>query len=378
MHTINISLGTPPQSFSALLDLASSALLIPSVNHTKTAGSTVTPWPQYNSTLSSTFRPNGTAIISPFMHVNVSGYLSYDDLHISSLLLSHTLFQEAPSWHPLAECLLCDRPTDTLFPLGPYNVSAPRSFISPIAQLIEAEILDKNIFSLRLSRNPGDGEGQLVLGGMIDEELYTGEFTTIPMTSLPVPDSPSLDYVYDEGDKWKTTISSLTVGRDAIKHTFSIPTIAIIDVGVPYIGLPASLAEDINELLETDDWGPFGWAECEDRDTFPNVTIILHDEEFVLTPYDYLLEQRYPGDDELYCQSAFMAMFGDEGHGGKDEGVVVLGSAFVKAWVSVFDLETGDMSCEYENTGKFEMLMLIGVVARAKHDPLSHEAGHGS
>lgn len=358
MHTINISIGKPPQSFGALLDLASSALLIPSVNHTTTPRSTVTPWPQYNSTLSSTFRPNGTAITSPFMRENVSGYLSYDDLHISSLLLGHSLFQEAPEWHPLPECLLCDRPTDTFFPLGPYNASAPRNFMSPIAQLIEAEILDSNIFSLRLSRNPGDGEGQLVLGSVVDKEFYTGEFATIPMTSLPIPDSPSFGYVYDEGDKWKTIISSLTLGIDSIKHTFSTPTIAIIDVGFPFIGLPASLAEDINAFLGTDNWGPFVWAECEDRDTFLNVTIILHDEEFVLTPFDYLLEQRYPGEDDLYCQSAFMAMFGDEDHGGKDEGVVVLGSAFLKAWVSVFELETGDMSCEFENIGRFVMLTL--------------------
>ena len=358
MHTINISLGTPPQSFSALLDLASSALLIPSVNHTKTPDSAVTPWPQYNSTLSSSFRANGTAITSRFLHENVSGYLSYDDLHISSFVLSQTLFQEAPTWHPFSECLLCDRPIDAIFPLGPYNGSAPRNFISPIAQLIEAEILDSNIFSLRLSRNPSDGEGQLVLGGLVDEAFHTGEFTTIPMTSLPIPDSPSLGYIYDDGDKWKTTISSLTVGRDSLKHNFSTPTIAIIDVGVPYIGLPASLAENINELLGTENWGPFGWVDCDKRDTFPNVTIVLQDEEFVLTPYNYVLEQRYPGEDDLYCQSAFMAMFGDEDHAGKDEGVVVLGSAFVRAWVIVFDFDTGDMSCEFENIGIIAIWML--------------------
>ncbi|KAL5319884.1 hypothetical protein ACEPPN_012942 [Leptodophora sp. 'Broadleaf-Isolate-01'] len=361
MHTTNISLGTPPQSFNALLDLASSVLLVPSVKHSKTPGSTLSPPHQYNSTLSSTFRPNGTAMTSRFMQEDVSGYLSYDDFHISSLTLSDALFQEAPTWQPFPECGLCDRPVDTLFPLGPYNASAPQNFMSPIAQLIKAGILDSNIFSLRLSRNPSDGEGQLVLGGIVDEELYTGEFRTIPMTSLPVPNSPGLN-VFDEGDKWKTTISTLTVGLDSIKHAFSTPTVAIIDVGFPFIGLPVSLAEDINALLGTDNWGPFAWADCEERDTFPNVTITLHDEEFILTPYDYLLEQKFKEDgDRLFCQSAFWTMFEDEDRdGGRDEGIVVLGSAFVKAWVSVFDLETGGMS-----------------FARAKHGPPRHDPGHG-
>ncbi|KAH7407302.1 aspartic peptidase domain-containing protein, partial [Cadophora sp. MPI-SDFR-AT-0126] len=334
MHTTKISLGTPPQSFHALLDLASSVLLVPAVNHSNTPSSALNPRRQYNSTSSSTFRPNGTAITSRFLEEDVSGYLSYDYLHISSLTLSDTLFQEAPTWQPFPECWLCDRPVDAVLPLGPYNATASQNFMSPIAQLIKAKILDSNIFSLRLSRNPGDGDGQLVLGGIVDEEFYTGDFRTIPMTSLPVPKSPNL-YGFSEGDVWKTTISSLTVGLDSIKHAFSAPIVAIIDVGFPSIGLPVSLAEDINEVLGTDNWGPFAWADCEKRNTFPNVTIVLHDEEFILTPYDYLLEQKFKDDgDRLFCQSAFWTMFEDEGEdGGKDERVVVLGSAFVKAWL---------------------------------------------
>ncbi|PVH69865.1 hypothetical protein DL98DRAFT_541280 [Cadophora sp. DSE1049] len=66
-------------------------------------------------------------------------------------------------------------------------VSSPRNFMFSIAQLIKAEILDSNIFSLRLSRNPGDREGQLVFGGIVDKRFYN------------IPNSPNLN-VFSEGD----------------------------------------------------------------------------------------------------------------------------------------------------------------------------------
>jgi len=48
----------------------------------------------------------------------------------------------------------------------------------------------------------------------------------------------------------------------------------------------------------------------------------------------------------LFCQSAFLPIFDEDDE--DDDEIVLLGSAFLKAWVSVWDLETGNMSCEFQ------------------------------
>jgi hypothetical protein len=60
-----------------------------------------------------------------------------------------------------------DSEIDTMLPLGLYNASSPRNFKSPIARMTAGNLLDGNIFSLRLSRGENDGLGQIALAAWL-------------------------------------------------------------------------------------------------------------------------------------------------------------------------------------------------------------------
>ena len=254
------------------------------------------------------------------------------------------VFTEATS-PDFGRCIFCPR-FDTVLPLGPYNASSPSNFRSPIAQLVEKNQLDENVFSLRLSRGITDTEGQLVLGGVVDEDLYEGTFTTIPVTD-EIPDLPDIPRKLTDcnEENWKVHASSLTLGNGSdIKHDFDSPTIAALDTAYPWIAIPRDLAQSLNGIMDAEIWGPFAWVECSRRSQFENVTIVLEGQEFMLSPFDYILEQEYedePG--RLYCQSAFVPAFWE------GSGMVLLGSAFLRAFVTVWDLEGRTVSCKSDS-----------------------------
>jgi hypothetical protein len=282
--------------FRAFLDFGSSDLVVPSGDPPDRCKPNCPKL--YNSSKSRTYRPNGTEIDSSPLGQNSSGFLSEDDFHISDLSIQGLLFEESPTMRLYQHCLDCDLLFDTVLPLGPYNASNPRNFMSPLAQLIEKDLLDENIFSLRLSRGPTDGDGELVLGGMPDKDLYdnlTDHFLTIPVTDIPIPDIDGLQKSYITGDKWKSAISSISLGNGSSIHmVFKPSSIAIFDSTYPWMAVPYKLAESLNSFMDAETWGPFAWINCSKRAEWPNVTIEMAGRSFVLTPYDFTMSRCIP------------------------------------------------------------------------------------
>ena len=241
-----------------------------------------------------------------------------------------------------------------MLPLGPYNASYPLNFMSPVAQLVERNLLDDNIFSLRLSRGITDTDGQLVLGGIVDEDLYDGKFITIRLTNQ-THDPGSDDRIVAGDNNWKVFAESLTFENGSgISLDFKSPTIAELDAAYPWIVLPQSLGESLNDFMEAEYWGPMAWVNCSKRSTFPHVTIVLAGQKFVLSPFDYIIEQEFreePG--RLYCQSAFVGAFGD------DFGVIQLGHAFLRAFITIWDLGGKTVSCKSQSISMDKSTKLI-------------------
>jgi hypothetical protein len=75
-----------------------------------------------------------------------------------------------------------------------------------------------------------------------------------------------------------------------------------------------------------------------------NITITLGEEDFVMTPWEYTIEVNMKdlGYSEKRCMSAFMPK---QAYG--YENYIVLGSAFLRAFYGVFDLDQRTVSCEF-------------------------------
>lgn len=347
LHAVNISIGNPPQVFRAVLDFGDSELVIPSI---PTPGNDPVPH-RYNSFLSETYRQNGTSIVTSQLWNLYRGNLSQDDFHLSEIQISGMLFQEAPEMRHRQECGgMCDLPYDTILPLTPFNASFEHNFMSPLARLVQNEVLDENVFSLRLSRGPTHDSGWLLLGARPSpEDGYDPEdsFKTITASDLPIPELPYFTPHQPgdaQGDRWKFQIDSFSFGDyPNIHKEYTKPTVAVVEVFQPFIGLPNTMWEAINEVLGADTWGSMAWFNCSMRDELPDVTIVLAGETFVLTAYDYSLEQ---WDDEsmegmMYCMNAFLPVLEEE------QEVVLLGSAFLRPLITVWHLEERTMNCKW-------------------------------
>jgi hypothetical protein len=79
-----------------------------------------------------TYRPNGTQITSDPLSIRTSGILSRDLFQISDVIVEDMLFEEATELD-LEDCIYCGLNFDTVLPFGPYNNTAPRNFMSPVA-----------------------------------------------------------------------------------------------------------------------------------------------------------------------------------------------------------------------------------------------------
>ncbi|KAI9872910.1 MAG: Vacuolar protease A, partial [Pleopsidium flavum] len=313
IHTTSIALGSPPQEFRALVDISWTDLFVPS---TACESGWCKELSTYNSSESSSYERNGTAIEFEYRGVDTSGFLSRDTLQVAGIdVVVDMLFEEATSlsfgvmYHEMI--------FDSVLGLAPGNVNYAKNIMSPLSAMVAQGVLDENLFSLRMSRGDNDGPGELTLGG-VNEDLYTGDMITMPVTNGTGR--------WPKG-KWQVGARSLTVGDgEKIHQTFDHHHIAVLETLFPYIIVEPQLAEDLNELIgaEPIDWYPDS-IPCERRAELPDLTIDLAGHNFTITPYDYTLELVIEKRG-LRCLSSFIGLI-EPG-----ESVIVLGSAFLKAF----------------------------------------------
>ncbi|KAG4441913.1 hypothetical protein IFR05_002597 [Cadophora sp. M221] len=141
-----------------------------------------------------------------------------------------------------------------------------------------------------------------------------------------------------EGGLWKSTADSVTFGdKSQIHHIFKQPTIAVFHTRFFWMVLPKTLSKKLKKIIGAKSWGPFAFVDCARRAELPDLTFVLAGRKFLLTPYDYIVEQNESG--RISCLSSFWAGF-------ENDGVIFLGSAFLKAWATVWDWEHGTIECE--------------------------------
>ena len=94
------------------------------------------------------------------------------------------------------------------------------------------------------------------------------------------------------------------------------------------------------------------FIDCRLREELPYVTLNLAGHDFVLSGYDYTIEWDL-GHANSVCVSAFQPS-------GLESNEVILGSAFLRAHYSVFDLDNQRIGCEPRG---FEINEKLGLTA---------------
>jgi hypothetical protein len=251
------------------------------------------------------------------------GYLAQDTLHIGDLRLDNQIFQEAnetrsgPSWDQHVVI-------DGLLGFAPSVMGSVTGTPTPFAYAATSGLLKENIFGLRL-REPAE----LNLGA-VNPALFKGDIAYVPLTNASGP-------LFMTG-RWQTAATSVAMGPSSeLKWSLDGYT-AVFTTVTPFIYLPYTPAVDITRFLDFEDimFMPPS-VDCGRLDTLPDITITLAGTDFVMTPWDYTYEwEGKPG--RFRCVSAFQYIGPDEGlEDGTKE--IILGTTFVRAFYSVFDLE---------------------------------------
>ena len=343
MYVLDISIGTPPQAFRARVDNTWGDLFVPSINCTYDVyeAEYCLPHRMYNSTKSSTYQADLRTCNVAYGFVDTWGKVSQDRVDVAGLEIKDQFFEEATMWRP--KHFERDEFYDGALglALGPLNQSeSTLDVANPFENMIVQGLLDRNLYSMKLSRRDTE-DGELILGGLPDDLDYNS-LITLPLTSRLGPGEWLLDLYASSGWQVSASYISMTANPTSGFINITVPDYtAIISSSFPWIGLPDDLQKQLDNHL-----GFFeenGAIDCSARPHLPNLTFGLGPKghSITLTPWDYMIEVYDERRDELTCASSFMDL-GDE----RDYlEFIVLGAPFLNGLWGIFNAHEQTISC---------------------------------
>uniref|UniRef100_F1RIE6 Peptidase A1 domain-containing protein n=1 Tax=Sus scrofa TaxID=9823 RepID=F1RIE6_PIG len=280
----NISIGTPPQQFSVIFDTGSSDLWVPSIYCQSRACNTHRVFDPFKST---TFRYSGVPIELEYASGMMSGYLGYDTVRISNLIIMGQEFGYS-QWEE--------------------NEAFDHAMFDGMLGLGYPGLIAQPVFAFYLSTNKE--EGSVVMFGGVDRSFYKGELKWVPLTK------PNYWQIALDRITWRGYVVACKSGCQAV-----------IDTGSSLLIGPTKEVINIQKLINAKPFQEEFLIQCSTMNTLP---------DFIFT----INNVQYPVPARAYIQKVRGQPRGNFSGGTEDlsdKEFWILGDVFLRLYFTVFD-----------------------------------------
>lgn len=316
------ALGTPPQPFRLLLDLAWDTLFVPAANCTGDCDGNDADL-RFYANRSSTYTSIASDAMLIYATDRVEGGLATDTFRIAGLEIENQKFINADRIKPLG-FLSIYYGFDGVLGLAPrfdHPVTSD-SFTqapSPWSMMVNQSLLDNNLFALELPQGIKHWQGisrtgEISFGG-INDKYSLRNFSRLPLSNY----SDQVWAVEAQFITWENETHS-------IHEHFSNLTLAGFDTASWFLGLPGHWPEKIYASVEHECDFIFCYVDCLARKNMPNISFGLAGQDFTLTPFDYTAEVMTPTKQRV----CFFDIFPTRGEYPVD--TIILGTPFMEAF----------------------------------------------
>ncbi|XP_025932204.1 cathepsin D [Apteryx mantelli] len=311
-----IGIGTPPQKFTVVFDTGSSNLWVPSV-HCHLLDIACLLHHKYDASKSSTYVENGTEFAIHYGTGSLSGYLSQDTVTLGNLKIKNQIFGEAVK-----------QPGITFIAAkfdGILGMAFPKISVDKVTpffdNIMQQKLIEKNIFSFYLNRDPtAQPGGELLLGGT-DPKYYSGDFSWVNVTRKAY---------------WQVHMDAVDVANGLTLCKGGCE--AIVDTGTSLITGPT---KEVKELQKAIGAKPLIKGQyvipCDKVSSLPAVTLTLGGKPYQLTGEQYVFKISAQG--ETICLSGFSGL-DIPPPGGP---LWILGDVFIGPYYTVFDRDNNSV-----------------------------------
>ncbi|VAI90075.1 unnamed protein product [Triticum turgidum subsp. durum] len=353
-----IGVGTPPQNFTVIFDTGSSNLWVPSSKCYFSIACYLHH--KYKSTKSTTYKKNGETCTISYGSGSIAGFFSEDSVLVGELVVKNQKFIETT--REASPTFIIGK-FDGILGLGFPEISVGSA--PPIWQSMqEQKLIEKDIFSFWLNRDPdASAGGELVFGG-VDKKHYKGKHTYVPVTRKGY---------------WQFDMGDLLIGGDSTGFCAG-GCAAIVDSGTSLLAGPTTIVAQVNHAIGAEgiisteckevvrEYGemilellvaqnqlqknqtkelildyanqlcerlpsPNGEStvDCHQISEMPDLAFTIANKTFTLTPEQYVVKLEQSG--QTICISGFMAFNVPPPRGP----LWILGDVFMGAYHTVFD-----------------------------------------